>query len=223
MRLPILLSLLPAALGAGQTPPAGTVPNGACRPNGMGRPDGMASRDLPGGHVMVNIVSGAAGKVDAEVVLWTPASPQAGAVRMTMRWEAHAPAGIDFDHGLVMFDSDRLWARPPYARVPKKLTVELRANRDGPWEQSAALRGAIALQYGVRLAADWADVRAMASAQPQLYLITRSKGAMVDLVALERRDFRLPLADINAFRAQVRARAAGPDIACDPNTEIIVT
>lgn len=223
MRLPILLSLLPAALGAGQALPPAEVPNGGCRANGMGRPDGMMSRDLPEGSVTVNLLSGTAGKVDGEVVSWTPASPQAQAVRMYVRWEAHAPADIDFDRGLVMFDSERLWSRPPYARVPKKLTIELRANRDGPWEQSAALRGAIALQYGVRLAADWADVRAMASAQPQLYLITRSKGTVVDLVALERRDFRLPLAEINAFRALVRARATGPDIACDPNMEIIVT
>ncbi|MEP7007232.1 MAG: hypothetical protein ABI810_14705 [Sphingomonas bacterium] len=142
---------------------------------------------------------------------------------MTMRWEAHAPAEVDFDHGLIMFDSVRVWKNSRLAKLPKKLTLELRANWDGPWEDSAAFRGAIALQYGVRLAAEWADAKAMASGRPEIFLVTRSNGVVVDTVALERGDFELPLAEINAFRAQVRAQAKGPSVPCDPSKDIIVT
>ncbi len=155
--------------------------------------------------------------------MWTPNSPQAHAVRMTLRWEAHAPVALDWDRGLIMFDSERLWRNLPTAKLPRKLTLELRVNREGPWEESAALRGTIALQYGVRLATDWADVKAMASGRAEIFLITKSRGAVVDTVTLKRSDFELPLADIDAFRAKVRAQATGPDVICDPAEDIIVT
>jgi len=193
------------------------VADGTCRPNGMD------SRAFPQGDLSVNIGTGTAGNVEYEVVMWTPNSPQARAVRMTVRWEAHPPAEIDFDHGLILFDSERLWRNQPSAKVPKKLTLELRANREGPWEDNAAFRGAIALQFGVRLAAEWADAKAMAFGRPEIFLITRSKGVVMDTVALKRSDFELPLTEINAFRAEVRARATGPSVPCDPSKDVIVT
>lgn len=169
----------------------------------------------------MNIGTLPSGKLDYEILLWQPNSPAAKAVRMTLRWEAHSPDDIDMDRGLIMFDLERLWRNLPQNMAPKKLTLELRINRDGPWEESAALRGSIALQFGVRLAADWADVRAMASAQRELFLIGRSKGKVVDVVPLARTDFNLPLTDIKTFRDKVRAKATGPNVPC-PTDEIVI-
>jgi hypothetical protein len=172
---------------------------------------------------MVNIGTGRDRKVDYEVLLWIPNSSQAEAVRMMVRWEAHAPVALDMERGVVMFDNERPWSKQPLRKLPKKLTLELRANREGSWEEAAALRGAIPLQYGVRLAADWADVKAMVSARAEIYLITKSKRAVVDTVTLKKSDFELPLADIDAFRAKVLAQATGPDVVCDPSEDIIIT
>lgn len=215
MKSAILVSLSLAVSGCAHMPRIAADP--ICRPSGMD------STDLPTGRLLVNIGAGKAGKVDYEVVVWAPKSPQADAVHMIMRWEAHAPASLDFERGSVQFNSDRLWRNPSVRKLPRKLTLELRANRVGPWEEGAALRGAIRLQYGVRLAADWADVKAMASNRAEIYLITKSDVVVVDTVTLKRSDFELPLGDIDAFRAKVLARATGPDVTCDPSEDIIIT
>lgn len=215
MRSAMLVSLSLAASGCAHMPRVAADP--ICRPSGMD------STKLPTGSLLVNIGAGEDGKVDYEVVMWTPNSPQANAVHMTMRWEVHGPVSLDFERGSVLFDSDRLWRNPSTRKLPRRLTLELRANREGPWEEGAALRGAIRFQDGVRLAADWAVVKAMASDRAETYLITKSAGAVVDTVTLKRSDFELPLGDINAFRAKVLARATGPDVTCDPSKDIIIT
>jgi hypothetical protein len=181
----------------------------------------MKSRSTAMGAISVNVVTGANHRILDEVVLWQPNSPEARSLDMIVRWEIKSPANIDLGQGLVMFDSRRLWDKFPSKRPPKGLTAELRANRQGPWEGRGAIRGDIPLQYGVRLAADWADVRAMAAGREKLFLVTKSKGTVVDIVDLKRSDFELPEAEIRAFLGEVRTQATGPDEPCDPSVDIV--
>jgi hypothetical protein len=100
------------------------------------------------------------------------------------RWEAHSPATIDFKRGLVMFDQTvvNLGSRQ---RKPR-YTMELRVQRDGPWDGHGQIAGDFALDDGVRLSADWAVVEAMLRGADQLFLIVKDRrGRPISTQALQ--------------------------------------
>lgn len=182
----------------------------------------QTSTAFPNGALVTSFVVAPDHRILSEVVLWIPSSQDARSVWMTGRWEAHAPATIDWRRGLAMLDSQRLW-QSKGKRPPRGLTLELRVNSSAPWEGYGALRGNSRLQFGVRLSADWTDVRAMAEGSERLYLVTRRKKAVMDTVQLSKADFAVPIADADAVLARDRAAAVAAVTRCEPNGEIVVT
>jgi hypothetical protein len=92
------------------------------------------------------------------------------------RWEAHPPEVVDFDRGLVMFDESFAGVR----HMERNYRLELRVRPSPPWSGHARFEGRFRLQNGVRLSADWADVRAMAQGADHLFLLmTDRNGAVI--------------------------------------------
>ncbi|WP_404334149.1 hypothetical protein AB2M62_12460 [Sphingomonas sp. MMS12-HWE2-04] len=103
---------------------------------------------------------------------------------MNGRWEAHPPATVDFQRGLVMFD--QTVAGPASRQKKQRYTIELRVRPDEPWEGSGRIEGNGTQQDGVRLSADWADVEAMARGAGRLFLIVKDRrGTTVSTLALQ--------------------------------------
>lgn len=154
----------------------------------------------------------------SEVVLWIPKVNEDRRIYVIGRWEVRPPADIAWDRGLAMFDRRFDWMTGPDRRRPGKLTLELRANPEGPWEGYGALRGDMRLQAGVRLSADWADVSAMAQGAGTLYLIARERGQVIDTIPLAPSNFAPPEDRIRAMQAEIRSAARSPNEKCEDLT-----
>jgi hypothetical protein len=134
--------------------------------------DCRATATIDNGNVSVVRWLGPSGALSSTVVLWTPKLPENAKLHVTGRWEAHPPTIIDFDRGMVMFDQTVVGSR----QKKRRFTIELRVRPDGPWDGNGRIEGNFALQDGVRLSADWADVAAMARGADRLFLIVKDRG-----------------------------------------------
>lgn len=139
---------------------------------------------LPTGDIWATVWADRDRKPLSHVALWIPGRPASRFLRMTVRWEAHPPATIDWNKGIFMFDREFEPDVEGRRRVLPKLTMELRANREPPWQGQAVLRDNFKLQFGVRLSAEWGDVSDMAQNHRPLYLVIRSRGKVVETLTI---------------------------------------
>lgn len=136
----------------------------------------VSKATINNGDVRVNRWLDSSGALSSTVVAWTPYSQAGPGLRVVGIWQALSPANIDLDRGLAMFDwTDRSFKRPS-ARA--RYTLELRVRPDGPWDGYGKIAGNFALHDGVRLSADWADVRAMARGSDRLFLVLKNRKGM---------------------------------------------
>jgi hypothetical protein len=150
----------------------------------MGQRDPTASVDwhcaakttINNGDVQVNRWLDSSGALSSTVVVWTPYSQAAPGLRVVGIWQALSPAKIDLDRGLAMFD----WTDGSFEAQPKntRYTLELRVRPDGPWDGYGKIAGNFALHNGVRLSADWAEIKAMARGSDRLFLILKNRKDM---------------------------------------------
>ncbi len=147
-----------------------------------------ARTTLDAGEIRVVRWLSAAGALSSTVVLWTPGVPANPGLIVSGRWQALAPASVDFGRGLAMFD----WtvSNDPRRRRTSRYRLELRVRPGPPWEGYGVLEGRFPLSDGVRLSADWADVAAMARGAGRLSLVLKDrKGRVLSATALDRSAF----------------------------------
>lgn len=147
-----------------------------------------AAATIDNGNVSVVRWLGPSGELSSTVVMWTPKLPEDTGLHVTGRWEAHPPAAIDFERGLVMFDQS--FGGPRRRERSQRLSISLRVRPDGPWDGHGRIEGTFPLDNGVRLNADWADVEAMARGADRLFLIVADRrGTTVSKQALQGAQF----------------------------------
>lgn len=182
---------------------------------------------MPEGEVWATVWATADRKVQTQVVLWIPGSPQNRVVGMTVRWEAIAPSGFDWSKGLVFFD--RLYGTDLDGRrkTPPGMSLELRANPNPPWQGEGAIAGKQKLQFGARLTADWSDVSAMGAGGKPLYLVVRSRKQVFETLEIAPTALAPPFARIEealkAANTELADHYADPE-RCDDleNMDILV-
>ena len=146
--------------------------------------DCTASASLENGDARVVRWLGPDGVLSSTVVLWTPKLKAQPELRVLVRWQALPPDKIDLERGLVMFDQTVVGI--PKGQTRPRYILELRTRADGPWDGYGQISGDFVLADGVRLSADWADVKAMSRGADHLFLILKDrKGRTISIQALQ--------------------------------------
>lgn len=149
------------------------------------------------------------------VMVWYPFLGETKKLRTWVRWDAASSTEVDWKRGLFMADY-RIPRRNKKSKAKRGLSMELRVQSSEPWQGYAAVRGTQKLQDGVRLSADWSDVRAMAAGSEQLFLIVRDKKFnILDTIDLPKGAFAIPTEDIQRLVNRTKDMTKAPDIECE--------